>query len=141
MDVWLNAVGQIVDKATLSRALAHAAWDIKSSRIEYRVKASQFNASITRPESEEQLAFALMVYQTASAVIAELKAQRNRHPESQFPSYRSPVAEVSDEDLDALTSACSFEAILAAIRGDASDGADDSKFASSGTTPQTEETP
>lgn len=115
---WMKAIAQILDKATQSSAMAQAAQDIKTCRIEYRQKAAQYNAAVARREAEEQIAIASMLYQIAARVLAELRAQAHKRPDTQFPSYRSTAGEINCAEIDALALSCTFEVILAAIRAD-----------------------
>ncbi|CAA0099528.1 Uncharacterised protein [Halioglobus japonicus] len=145
LDGWFTALRQIVDKATHARALAQAAQVVTTTRVDYRHKAARYNAAIAHPVSDEQLAFALMVYQTAAAVIADLRSHANKRPQAQFPSYRSPASEVTGEAIDTLAASCTLNAILAAIRTqdtqDSRKGSDTTGKTDKTDTPNTEDSP
>ena len=115
---WLRAVEGILDKIAYAGVRADAAQQIKRVRKEYRLKAAEHNALVDRSEEQLQLAFALMVYQSAAKVIAELRKQVNRKPDKQFPDYQSPVGEIEIAEIDALAEAWSFEKILAAVQNE-----------------------
>lgn len=115
---WFEAVSKIVNHLSCSSVISATFDRLRSYRTAYRPVASEYNAEIDKSLEERQESFALLVFQTMSALTSEMRKQVRSEQGGGFYAMGAEPCGLTSEDIQALESTLSYKSILAAIRGE-----------------------